>query len=86
MNSFSTNVLILGKTGVGKSALLNYLFGDEISSVGSGKPVTGEGIFTYEPFDYNGINITINDSWGIEPDKAGKWKNIIDINWKNMVI
>ena len=77
-NTFSTNVLILGKTGVGKSSLLNYLFGDEIAHVGSGKPVTGEGIFTYKPFDYNGINITINDSWGIEADKAGKWKAIIE--------
>ena len=77
-NQFSTNVLILGKTGVGKSALLNYLIGDEIAEAGSGKPVTGQGIYTYSPFTYKGIDIVVNDSWGIEPDKAGKWKEIIE--------
>ena len=38
---FTTNILILGKTGVGKSSLLNYLFGDEVAAVGAGRPITG---------------------------------------------
>lgn len=36
------NVLIVGKTGVGKSTLINAVFGDEVAETGSGKPVTQE--------------------------------------------
>lgn len=36
------NVLIVGKTGVGKSTLINAVFGDEVTETGSGKPVTQE--------------------------------------------
>lgn len=75
--SFSTNILILGKTGVGKSALLNYLFGDNKAPTDTGRPVTGAGIFEYEPFNYEGLWIKIHDSWGLEPDKAHQWIQII---------
>ena len=33
-NNESTNVLIIGKSGVGKSSLVNYLFGKELQPVG----------------------------------------------------
>ncbi|MCD8212993.1 MAG: 50S ribosome-binding GTPase [Campylobacter sp.] len=36
------NVLIVGKTGVGKSTLINAVFGDEVVKVGSGKSITKE--------------------------------------------
>lgn len=36
------NVLIVGKTGVGKSTLINAVFGDKVAKTGSGKPVTQE--------------------------------------------
>ncbi|MCQ2679601.1 50S ribosome-binding GTPase [Helicobacter pylori] len=34
------NVLLMGATGVGKSSLINALFGKEIAKAGVGKPVT----------------------------------------------
>ncbi len=34
------NILLMGATGVGKSSLINALFGQEIAKAGTGKPVT----------------------------------------------
>ena len=75
---FPVNVLILGKTGVGKSSLLNYLFGDIQAQTGAGRPVTGAKIIRHPPFRYGEINIAIYDSWGLEPDKATQWQQIIE--------
>lgn len=36
------NVLIIGETGVGKSTLINTIFGRKVAETGSGKPVTQE--------------------------------------------
>lgn len=36
------NILILGKTGVGKSTLINCVFGEELVKAGQGEPVTQE--------------------------------------------
>lgn len=38
--SENLNVLIAGKTGAGKSTLINAVFGSEVASTGSGEPVT----------------------------------------------
>ncbi|WP_238699927.1 GTPase [Helicobacter pylori] len=34
------NILLMGATGVGKSSLINGLFGQEVAKAGTGKPVT----------------------------------------------
>jgi uncharacterized protein (DUF697 family)/predicted GTPase len=36
------NLAIFGKTGVGKSTLINAIFGEDVAPAGSGKPVTQE--------------------------------------------
>ena len=73
----SANILVIGKTGVGKSSLLNYIFGKEIEETGCGEPVTQKGIYPH-PFTYD-RNFTINiyDTWGLESDKADEWKKML---------
>ena len=76
INKDSTNVLIIGKSGVGKSSLLNYIFGRELQKVGVGAPVTKMEIkkFTYKYDDH--FEMHIYDTWGLEPSvqKAEDWK------------
>ena len=78
-NKESTNVLIIGKSGVGKSSLVNYLFGKELQPVGVGAPVTKMEIkeFTYK-YDKH-FEMHIYDTWGLEPStqKAELWKKKI---------
>ena len=73
MDNFVTNILILGKTGAGKSTLVNYLYGQEIAVARAGRPVTEKGLHRHDPFPYKNMNIVIWDSWGLEPDKAREW-------------
>ena len=73
----STNILIIGKTGVGKSSLLNYIFNREVEKTGTGEPVTQKGIFPHE-YEYDDtFHLNIYDTWGLEPDKAEEWKELI---------
>ena len=77
MKHLSTNVLIIGKSGVGKSALLNYLFHKNIQKTGAGRPVTEFGLYPFN-FEYDDtFTIRIHDTWGLEPDKAKEWRELI---------
>jgi len=66
------NISIIGKSGVGKSSLLNYLFGINKAAVGVGEPVTLEG-FHLEQGDISGNKVNIYDSWGLEAGKEKIW-------------
>ena len=75
-DDFICNVLIMGKTGTGKSTLLNYLCDKKIADTGTGKPVTGEGIYEYK-VNINNQEVRLFDSWGIEAGKTERWKQLI---------
>lgn len=78
MDAFcNTNVLMLGKTGSGKSSLTNYLYGQDLVIGKAGAPVTVKGFHKQPAFEYKGLKITIYDSWGLEADKTSEWKNLL---------
>ncbi len=66
------NISVIGKSGVGKSSLLNYLFGKAVAKEGSGKPQTKEG-FHLTKGRIAGKEVNIYDSWGIEEGRAEDW-------------
>lgn len=61
------NLAIFGKTGVGKSTLINALFGEEVAATGSGRPVTARTTHHRHPEGYLGVY----DSEGIEVGADG---------------
>lgn len=76
------NILLIGRTGVGKSTFANYLFDTEIFDTGDGKPVTGwEDNFQHYSFlpyaDNSRVRIDVYDSVGLEPKDYDKWFDII---------
>ena len=63
---------MLGKTGVGKTSLLNYLYGFDLP-VGAGLPKTGKGIHE-NLITRNGTAYHVFDTWGIEADSLPEWR------------
>jgi GTPase SAR1 family protein len=66
------NLVVIGKAGVGKTQLINYLLGQDLLSTGIGTPVTGLG---YHRTDLilTGVPATIWDSAGLEVGRHEEW-------------
>ena len=56
------SVLVTGGTGVGKSSLINHLFGMDVAATGNGKPLTDR-ITRYEP---ENLDVVLYDTLGYE--------------------
>lgn len=61
------NLAVFGKTGVGKSTLINAIFGSEVAKTGTGAPVT-TGL---DYFEHPGGILGVYDSQGFETGQAG---------------
>ena len=77
MNKNYYNVAIVGLTGVGKSALVNYLFGDQVAKTGIGKPVTQRGFTSWTTLIGN-LPVRLFDSWGLEVKKLQEWTSLLE--------
>src|SRR5699024_3630716 len=58
------SILVVGKTGVGKSTLINHLFRERLAETGFGKPVTRH----LRKITKEGIPLVLYDSRGLELD------------------
>lgn len=74
------NVLTIGKSGVGKSSLVNYLFDTTKCKTGSGEPQTKK---LFETISYNyskELVLRLTDTKGLEPKEYEKWLENITEN------
>jgi GTP-binding protein EngB required for normal cell division len=76
-HELDTNVLIMGKTGVGKSSFINYLYPAAKRETGAGRPITGRGIYRSVLRLGNDLAVNLYDTWGLEAGHAAEWKDII---------
>ena len=62
----TANLMVIGKTGAGKSTLVNSVFRDNLADTGIGTPVTKH----LQRITKNGIPLVIYDNKGIELDQT----------------
>ena len=74
-NDFNTlNVVVIGKTGVGKSTLINTVFGDNVAEVGIGTPVTQ----AIRKLEKEGVPLAIYDTPGLELQGDHSTENLLE--------
>lgn len=72
------NIIIAGKTGVGKSTLINSVFNEKIAEVGIGRPVTNH----IKEYNNSNMPITLYDTVGLELSSerlAAAQKEMLDL-------
>lgn len=77
MKQFEVNILVAGRTGCGKSAFVNYLYGAPVRDTGAGRPVTERGLFCERLTLPDGVTLNVHDTWGMEPDRAAEWEALL---------
>lgn len=75
-NIIPANIVLIGKTGVGKSTLINNIFREDLAETGIGKPITKH----LRRITKEGIPINLYDSRGLELDQKVQNKVREDIN------
>lgn len=71
----TANIMVAGKTGTGKSTLLNAIFGEDVAKTGTGRPVTEH----IDEYKHDSIPIHIWDTVGLELDSAKTRQSIDEI-------
>lgn len=82
MHDEHANIMILGRTGMGKSSFINYLLDEDVCKTGIGAPITqGFDVYEYDRVkngDSLGLPLRIYDSKGLEVlDYSGIKQDII---------
>lgn len=69
------NILVCGATGVGKSSLINDIFGDDVARVGEGEPITrGISMFSSQ---FATVNLFDSEGYELGEEKQLYFKNNI---------
>lgn len=71
----TANIMVAGKTGTGKSTLLNAIFGEDLATTGTGRPVTKH----IDEYKHESIPIHIWDTVGLELDSKKTRQSIDEI-------